>query len=222
MTQVHLSTALLGWLLPFKIGEIFRLWFLSRCFTDWREGVSVWLIERVYDLIIWTVFLIALRLLYRDSVPHYDHLILILIFTLLLFGVFFWVVQDFSVFFIKLLITSSRSNRALLLLVFFRWIHEFHSSWLAVIRNRGIAVSFVTLLIWFFEGLTVMTLFVFEGGNLSQNLAYFFEGLVGLLSSSPIQRIYSNPYNVVSLVGLSLLFFLGIQWHCLTRYKKPL
>jgi hypothetical protein len=211
VSPAHLLSAPLGFFLPYKLGEIFRIIILVTAFERPKKGLFVWLLERVGDVLV-LVAVTALLLLIGSS-HSFNAGALILSFAgigiMLLLS--FWAIFDLSSFLIEVLVLRSRSKVGFFLL---RQLAEFRYAALIFARsmNGRLLTLFVTsMFIWIFE---ICAFSILSGGSLAagDDFSTVLESIL-LPDRGPVESYANVAASSQLLVFLSGLSLTVAFWH---------
>ncbi|RYZ91957.1 MAG: hypothetical protein EOP06_05705 [Proteobacteria bacterium] len=142
ITPAHLITAPLGFFLPFKLGEVFRVIAIAASFKSLKKGILIWLLERVGDVFVLLLLGILLLLLGRLSGFSASSMLIALTIASTLILLSFWALFDLSSFLIEILVLRSQSKLGFFLL---KQTSELRA--LAVSFRKSLSGRLLTLLV---------------------------------------------------------------------------
>ena len=92
--RLHFHTAAVSRMLPFKLGELNRIYILSSLFDKQQTAIMVVWMERLFDSLVIALFLLFLAFAYSGSVMSYLTIISILGFFVILSFIMFFVLPE--------------------------------------------------------------------------------------------------------------------------------
>jgi hypothetical protein len=185
LLKIYVITTWVNFLVPFKIGEIFRITEYSKMCDSFRMGfISIW-VERFFDAGILLLIVLFTMLFTREK-------FLVLFCILLGFVVFtLFVYISFPISYKytnQIILSKSQSAKGVLLLEFIENIRQFYLFSEKLIRGRYAIIFSVSLLIWGLESL------VFYYITKSLGTTFNLENMVSFLN-----QIYTNSSNKMSI-----------------------
>ena len=204
LVQVYLITTWANFLLPYKLGEIFRITEIGNLCKNLRRGVvTVW-IERFFDAIILSSFILCYVVFSNSSFSKYATIEIVLVlfvgFSLLYYLEYTYSFKYLNQFFM----TKSNTYRGVYLLKLVHNLKVIHSDIKRLVRGRASLLLFFSITIWFMEVLSIYFLSKLVNIN---SLGHSF---VILLNESLIPTVISSTelitlYRNIALVTLTIL-----------------
>ncbi|WP_042195348.1 lysylphosphatidylglycerol synthase domain-containing protein [Paenibacillus camerounensis] len=208
LLRVYFTTSWINFLLPYKLGEIFRITEIGNLCKSFRRGiVTIW-IERFFDAVILSSFIFGYFIFYDSTfgkfIPIAIVLIIFVAFSLLYFLEFTYTFKYLTSF----LITKSNTRRGIHLLKLANSLDKIHADIKQLIRGRTSLLLFLSIAIWTMELTSVFILSkLFNINSLAQSF-------IVLLNDSLVSTISSN-IQLISLyqsIALSALIVLAIPF----------
>jgi hypothetical protein len=210
LIAAHTLTAFPSSFLPFKIGEVLRLVAFFHVFERRQKALAVWLAERFGDVLVITVFILALYL-FNIGVPpamRAIFVIFVLVSAVGLLGMF--AVAKVFVYLNRHLVLASHTDRGLKLLQASHVLRRLELDIYKSVEGRLSGIVLLSILIWVLEILALF-LFINHLAIGDPDLAALFAA--GLLSSLPAAGAGAaifGLYQTLALVVLTLVFLLAI------------
>jgi hypothetical protein len=218
LIAAHALTAFPSNLIPFKLGEVIRLCSFSAALQSKRKAFSLWFTERLGDISVLTLIILAFYVLKID-IPNTMRSIFILFVALSLFsflGIF--AITKLFTFLSRYLVLESTSNRGLKLLKASYFLREIERDIHESMRGRFIGFMLLTLMIWILE-IVALSLFLklsIDSENTFSEL--LMSGFTGSLFNSADTLISS--FGVYQSFGLALISLASISLVFLFSLKK--
>lgn len=194
----HVESAWVGALLPFRLGELFRVVRLSEVTDSWRHGVAAYIVEKFFDAAFLLVIVIAII---GFGEPSGDLTLLLVTLSAVVSGALF-VYRSLpgSIAYLSSLLLMGRSGRSLLALRALDEVRDLFGAIVSKVHQRSLPLLALTVLIWIFD----LSAFVLlsGGGYLADRLRGFLRTLEGTLGPSGVAGIQAY---VVIVIG-SLTF----------------
>ncbi len=195
----HFETAWVGALLPFRLGELFRVIRLSEVTESWRDGVAAYFVEKFFDgafLLVLVVSVIGL-----DEASGELSLLAVTLSFVVGGALFVYWSLPGSIGYLASLLLSGRSQRSLVSLQLLDEVRELYGAVVSKVHQRSLPLLGLTVLIWAFE-LSAYGLLV-GGGELGDRLRGFLQALEGTLGTGRGDRLHA--YVVIVVASLTLL-----------------
>jgi hypothetical protein len=147
----HLLTAPLGFFLPFKIGELFRIVAMAASFRRIKKGLLIWALERVGDFAVLIIGSLLLVWFGNATVINFAPLAfsIVAISITVLLGV--WAVFDLSSFLTEVLVIRSNSSFGFFLLKQASELRALASALRTSLSGRILTLIVSSIFIWGLE-----------------------------------------------------------------------
>jgi len=199
LLKVYTVTAWVSLVIPFKLGEIFRISEFSKMCRSFKMGfVSIW-VERFFDSLLLVIIFISI-IIYTDTVPYVLLLILVLF---ILFTLFIFLSFPISYTYTKqLALSQSQSNKGLHLLEFLESLKHYYSFAKKLVRGRFAVLFCITTIIWLVE--CVVLFLVVRSIFIEYDLGHLVEVLNNIWLMNGFQGTSGSLYKFVGYCVLSL------------------
>lgn len=194
--KIHTVSTIFSLVLPFKLGDIFRIYFLKNLLSEYASALSVVLFERIIDLVVIFLLLIIIG-------SHFDYLYLFdglefktRLLILFLFIVMLYVFFSTSFFWYKIFVTKNLFDRFLIKSLFEN-MYYIYSVFQYCIMKKGFLLLMLTIVIWVFEILAFVTLYSYIDIDIS---LLSFIGLLTLIS-------FALPAGPAGFGAIQLVFY---------------
>ena len=212
--RLYVKTTFVNILLPFKIGELFKMYCIGYKTRNYRKGVSVVLIEKFFDAIM-VLSSVALCLLLGGTIT-WNVLIAILIIFMIIFILFYYFFGQTYEYMNRFFMSKSSGKKSLNSLRALDWMNNFHKSLQKMLHGRQLVVFLLTFLSWAME-------FVFV--SLVQNglkINMDFNSFVSYISSAFVgdQNTIIQYYIYTCILMLVSALILSYVWKLLSMRRR--
>lgn len=209
--KIYVKTALINIILPFKSGEIYKMFEYGKAMGKFSRGfILVW-IDRFFDSLI----LLTISLVYFFISKNINLLIIILSAFVLISVIVYLSFESSYNYFNEIILTTSKSKRGKIYLKILDESKELYKKSKEMIRGRGMSLIVISLAIWFVE--YIVFKLVSDLYNLSSSFNLFVEYVDSAFFG--ITRKFSY-YGIFSLVIIFVLFL--IIYNIIMFVKKGL
>ena len=202
--QAHILTIIPNCLLPFKTGEILRIFTFIKIYDNHHKPIAVWIVERCSDLLMITIYIIILSLL-NIKLPKEIIVIFMTFIIISILGLLFVLSSAVLLLYLKRhLVLRSISSRGLFLLKISHEIRLLVNQLQLTLEGRVPVLVLITGLIWSIE------IYAYASAILNYNFEEMDTITIfsyGLLSSLPygLNTTNVNIYQAITLVIISLI-----------------
>ncbi|WEF32950.1 lysylphosphatidylglycerol synthase domain-containing protein [Pseudoduganella chitinolytica] len=218
LASAHALTAFPSSFAPFKAGELLRLVALVRAHGNRGKAVALWLAERCGDVVVISVFILALYLFDVD-VPPAMRTVLVLFLLASLAGLFaLLAVAKTFVFLNRHLVLVSHSRHGLLLLRASHALRRLELHFQRCLEGRTAAFLLLSLVVWTLE-LAALGLFFRTAGSGGDFAATFAASLLHALPGRAAGGF--GLYQSLALVLLTLIFTGAVALAAHLTSKRP-
>lgn len=196
----YMIIAWVNLLVPFKLGELFKIYRFVHVTKKFNRGLSVIWIERIFDsTILLSMYLFSLAYDYSEKFLS----LVLLLFLFVFFSFIFYLEFPLSYKYINdLIMGKSKSHKGLYFLRQLKKAQSFHREIKLLLRGRLSLLLFVSLAIWFLEllGIALLVKTVATQTSIVKEFLLLLNNsfMFNVDQSSMIQRIYM-------IVGISLV-----------------
>lgn len=210
---LYLKTTFLNLLIPFKLGEIYRIYCVIKLTDCTQVGILSVVLDRFFDTFILLLFLLPYDLLVLRGLTWITGTLLIfLLLVMLAYRMF----EPTYLYLNEYMIRSSRSKRGIWILSFMEMLREWYDYTKDLIKGRQYLIIFCSALGW-----------IGEAGLLFMISGYYQIGFGVEESAAYIQSIFSaekslifTAYNRISMYILFALILLFLCIRLLRRKKQ--
>jgi hypothetical protein len=222
--RVHFHAAGVSMLIPWKLGEIYRIFAFRGISPSFRRVVmSIW-VERIWDT---TALLLILLLPTLFGISTHNNGILILYMIIFIgISVFLFLVMPENINLVKrYLILRKSSERALLALIWVDRVHALLATAYRLLCYRIATMAWITCGIWILELLALWLVSTYQSTQLPQLLADQLSSQVSWIDQRQINHSAILTYHLYE-VQVLVLIALTVSWSVLTeallRCQAPL
>ncbi len=212
---LYVRTTFVNLIIPFKLGELYRIWAVKRMTGLLKTGILLVVIDRFFD----TLALLAITLPFEVLTARGADTVLMLLFAglILLFFCYFFFTPTYR-YLNKYLIMKKRSQRAMTLLAALDNANSWHSFLRKLIRGRSPLVFLSSLLGWGMEFAAMKAFFTAFG--LDFGIDEFIRYINSILSGekSSMGTVYNIMGSGIFLI-LTVVFF--AVWHSEKKGAAP-
>ena len=204
--QLYALLAQAGFVLPFKLGELFRITELSHFFGSFKTGFSVVVVERFFDAMMLLFLLLMVDFLGGVAEGGTPIFIPFLIILVLLMFIFYFFFSKTCQYFRCLVLSSSGSQRGVIALQYLNFMEAIYTTFRNTIRGRPLLLIVLSLGIWCAE---------------IYNMIYFLAALsethegIGVLSKIYGDILIGRVPSFESNIYISVMFFILFVVTCI-------
>ena len=211
--RMYFQTTFINLIIPFKLGELYRFFCITRLTKVWQVGILSVLIDRIFDMVALLIVLVPFDLMFHGSLTMVTFLLLLVI---LLFVILYLSILPTYEYLNHYIIRHKTSKRALLALKGLDVIKEWYDFTKNLITGRSILITLASLTGWVLE-VGVLKLFSmylglqFGIGNFSEYIRSIFSG-----ESNELLQKYTYVGAAIMLAVTVILYL--VYW--ITRGSK--
>lgn len=147
--RLYVKTTFVSILIPFKLGEVFKMYCIAHKTNDYRKGISAVLIEKFFDAIM-VLSSFAICVLIGGS-PQFSILVAILVIFMLFFVLFYLFFGSTYEYMNRFFMSKSSGKKSLNSLKALERLNNFHKSLQKLLRGRQLTIFILTFLSWALE-----------------------------------------------------------------------
>ncbi len=147
-TKLYIKTTFVNILLPFKLGEIFRMYCFGREIHNYYKGILGIILDRFVDSIILLIIIIPMEIMYLHSISFVSILIIAYVLVILLFLVF---TPSTYKYLNKYIITNKSKKSSIKALEILEKIKMVHKNGMELLRGRIPLLLIMSSLAWILE-----------------------------------------------------------------------
>lgn len=185
--KLYVKTTFVSTLLPFKGGELFKMYAYGVEINKFSKGIIAVLIEKFFDAIVLCLILFPCILLSGGS--NYTLPLLLLVFLIVTASVY-WAYDGTYKYLNRFLVANAKSRRGIRYLSLLEYIKGFFGTAKEMLRGRQMVIMLLSLLSWIAECGMVLTIGWFMGEKVG------FEGITAYISDGffGVSNIFFNRY----------------------------
>lgn len=211
--QLYIKTTFVSTLIPFKIGEIFKMYCYSIETNNTMKGVVAVLIEKFFDALVLCIFMIPYALMNNSLSPLLIILMIFIILALLLYFSFNGTYQYLN----RFLVCRGGGNKSLVLLKILEGAKKTYNETKQTLQGRFILLLFLSLAAW---GIESLLLTVIDSGNMNLNFntvfSYISDAFFGITNT--LFTYYSCLCAIIFSIILLLIY--GKKYFNLLKERK--
>jgi len=198
---LYFMTTWINLVIPFKLGEFFRIYKFSKTIKNYQVGLTSVLVDRFFDTMALVFILLPFELMMTYRVTYTTLFLTIFIVVL----VFTYKVYPSSYTYLNRYIimrkTSRRSMTGLKLLEFLKAIYDYVKK---LIIGRYSLLILLSFLAWSMECIAIFLTGKCLGINMSDNISTYIASLISSNSSA-----LSKIYLLICIVVIGIAFFVS-------------
>lgn len=145
---LYCKTTFVNLIIPFKIGELYRIYKIKKETKLWQVGILSVVIDRFFDIFALFLILLPVDLFFKKQISTVTGFFFVL---LALLTIIYMVVQPTYVYLNKYIIMHKESNRSMLVLKGLEYVKEWYDFSTNLIRGRFALITLSSLFGWIFE-----------------------------------------------------------------------
>jgi hypothetical protein len=214
---MHIHSAFIGSLIPYKIGEFVRLIGFIFIGHAKRNSFALWFSERFLDLISIAILIGIIWIVNLEISDHIEYLFKIYALFVFLIIFFTFAIKNLIFFLNRYLVLNSISERSFRLLRFGNSLEKFWKLIVAFHKKRLPFLVFLSLIIWFTE-LTSVFIFI----KLFLNNVNVSEAFTAILIGNvdPVGQIEIAPFIFYRTSTLGIMTFIFYFFYGIKKYFK--
>lgn len=146
--RTYIKTTLVNLVLPFKLGEFFRMYCFGHELKNYKTGILIILADRYFDTIPLVLILIGFVVFGKDSLSG---VIIVLVMFLLIITIVYSIFPSTFRYMNRFLIVNTNSDRGIQALELLKKIQHWYSYIQELITGREIILLILSGLAWFME-----------------------------------------------------------------------
>lgn len=182
-------------ILPFKMGELFRMYCYGRQIKSLGRGVIIVLLDRFMDTLALVTMIFAIKVFNGGKVPN---LAFVLMLFLAVMFIAYYVFPGIYDFWKKFLLAAKATKNKMAVLKMIAGISKIHQEITNVARGRGFILYVLSLLAWGIELCSIAFIGGIVGHNdLNKRFSRYMSSAMGMGGSTELKR-----FVVVSVITL--------------------
>ena len=197
--QLYVKTTFVSTLIPFKIGEFFKMYCYSVETGSARKGVTAVVIEKYFDALVLCFFIVPYTM--KNSIIN--PLVVILSIFILMASILYFSFNGTYGYLNKFLICRGGGRKSLIALKILEEFKKIYDGIKRTLKGRFILLLFLSLVAWTIEGVLIMIINTGINFNYETMLSYISDGFFGVTNAS-------FNYYACLCAGVFFLIMVGI------------
>lgn len=194
----YLRTTLVNLIIPFKLGEIYRMFVYSRMIGNAGTGIAGTLVDRFFDTMALVLLLIPLHVLYPDKISAVS--VFLAVFVIFIVFVYLIFMPAYG-YLNKYIIINRDSKNSMAVLRFLEVIRSAYEYVKRLISGRYALMILMSFGAWVLEG--GLLLFFAKVIGVSYDISMFSDYITSILSTAVSEL--KNKYTIFSIVVIFIL-----------------
>lgn len=197
-------------IIPFKLGEIYRIYKFGKQVKSYKIGVISVGIDRLFDTFVLIIFLLPYYLIYKRNIGILTFVLIIAI-SLTVFMYIFW--EPTSIYMNNYFICKSTSSRSLYFLKILDFSNKIYLDVKKIIISRGAIIFFISVLAWMIEFIMLkrigqLLLIKFDMHAFSEYINDAFSGNI------------NKEINYIVIICATIIFLIMLSTNLLSSFKR--
>lgn len=182
MLKLYIKTTFVSTVLPFKSGELFKMYSYGFKISNYPRGVMAVLIEKFFDALVLCLILIPYSLLAEDG--SLSPMVIVLMMFLAVVSVIYFSSETTCRYLNKFLITRTGGKKGVAILKGVDEYQRLYRDARQMLAGRGVVYLILGLMAWIVEG-GLLTILSDNGGGiqLAQVAQYISDGFFGVYNA---------------------------------------
>ncbi len=207
--KLYTLTTPVSVILPYKVGEVFRIVLYGNYMNDYIKGSIIILLDRFIDTVALIVLILSSFIIYGGQISFIVFFLLIFTCLLILSYLSF---KSFYLYWNKRVIKSSCSKRGISFLKHLKNINNIYEDVHMILKGKGMILLFISLLSWIIELFGLMI--TIKDDSFRNMLIIYIQSIIGRGNT-----VYNKEFVFFSVVILVMVF---IVVSLLLSFKKIL
>ena len=206
----YLRTTLVNLIIPFKLGEIYRMFVYSRIIGNPGTGVAGILVDRFFDTAALVLILIPLHVLYPDKISGVS--VFLAVFVVFIVFVYMIFMPAYS-YLNRYIIINRESRNSMAVLKFLEVIRSAYDYVKRLVSGRYAVIILMSFAAWVLEGGLLFVIAWITG--LPYNAGVFSDYITSIMST--VNNALQRKYTVFSIIVIAICTL--CQWGLCQRGK---
>lgn len=201
-------------ILPFKIGEMFRMYCYGRQLKSKIRGVVIILLDRFMDTLALVIMMLGVEIISGKKIPIFVYLLILFLAMMVTLYIMF---PGGYVFWKKYLLSSKATEKSISALSIFEVINMIYKELSDVASGRGIILFLLSVFAWGVElGSVIIGFGHVNGSELEEVISRYLFSALGIGKSTELERfvIISVLLLVVAYIGLKITDVINVKKVC--------
>jgi len=205
MIKIYIKTTFVSTALPFKIGEIFKMYSYGEKINNYPKGIIAVLIEKFFDAFILCLVLIPYSIYTNRNIMLLT--LIMLIFLIIVFSMYISFKETYY-YLNKFFVMRDRNKRSIYILNFLEKINEINKLSREMLKGRQIVIFCLSALSWISEAFLIYKMAEMLAINIdiSTLFNYINDGFFGL--NNLLFNNYTYLCTFIFLIIMAIIYFI--------------
>ena len=205
---LYIKTTFVNIMIPFKLGDIFRMYCFGKEISNYKKGILGILLDRFIDTSILLMFLIPLEILKNGSLSFITTLLITFV---LLVCIFILMVPNTYKYLNKYLIINKTNKMSLYMLDIIEKINELYKSGLELLKGRVHLLIMLSVFAWIIDFYIIKIIAIFKINSF--DVSIFIQYLTSAVYQ-PTHIVLMHYSIIVAIVFASINFIIYGMKYC--------
>lgn len=214
MAKLYVKTAFVSTVLPYKTGELFKMYTYGNEIKNYAKGIIAVLVDKFFDALILCLILVPYGLIMNGRIPKVGLIMLIFFVIALLVYVCF---ENTYYYLNKFFVLKNQTKKSVLALNILEKAQEIYIKTKEMIRGRYLLLLILTSITWAFESIFIYVMACF------MNIKTEFMTITNYISDAflGINNILFNNYiYICTVIFLVMTIIIYINKYVTWRKKR--
>ena len=166
MVKIYIKTTFVSIVLPYKMGELFKMYSFGNEINDYPKGIIAVLIDKFFDAVILCGILVPYEILTKGRISNLSFIILSFIIIILIIYLSF---EGTYYYLNRFLVIKSTGRKSLITLNILEKLNHIYQNAKKMLNGRQLVLLSLSAIIWIMEAVFIYIMEMFE--NVRINLA---------------------------------------------------
>lgn len=214
MAKLYIKTAFVSTVLPYKTGELFKMYTYGNEIKNYTKGIIAVLVDKFFDALILGLILVPYGLLVNGKVPKVG--IVMLVFFLIALIVYMCFENTYY-YLNKFFVLKNQTKKSVVALKVLEKAREVYIKTKEMVRGRYLLLLILTAVTWMFESIFIYVMAKFmdiktEFMTITNYISDAFFGINNVL--------FNNYIYICTVIFLVMTIIIYINKYLLKRNKK--
>lgn len=205
-TKLYIKTTLVNIILPFKLGELFKMYCFGKKIGNYKKGIIGTLLDRFVDTVVLVLFLVPIEL----ELGMLSTITILLITFVVIMIIFIIAVPNTYKYLNKFLIVNKPSKLSLHILKGLEQINELYQYGLQLFKGRVYLLAIMSIISWYIDFYLIKIISIFKANMF--DLSVFIEYLTSAIYQ-PNNIVLMHYYIIaaIAFTGINLAIY-GVDY----------
>lgn len=206
-TKLYIKTTLVNIILPFKLGDLFKMYCFGKEIGNYKKGIIGTLLDRFVDTIVLLIFLVPIELIKIGALSFITKLLITFVAVIIIFIV---AVPNTYKYLNKFFIVNKPSKLSLYILKQLEEVNEFYEYGLQLFKGRVYLLAIMSIVSWSIDFYLIKTISTFKLNIF--DISTFIEYLTSAVYQP--NNIVLMHYYIIAAITFTIINFgiYGIQY----------